>query len=98
MWFFVFRLPNGRPKLAIHTHLARIERLHPLESIADSFAERKLPKSVIGVRKHFKPMIQIDGSLYPDREPPEALATLEERIDFIARLCSALDFGLLPES
>jgi hypothetical protein len=28
-------------------------------------------------------MIQIDGSLDSDREPPEALQTLEERIDFI---------------
>lgn len=41
-------------------------------------------------------MIIIDGTLYPDQEPPEALQTLEERIDFIARLCSAWDFGLLP--
>jgi hypothetical protein len=37
----------------------------------------------------------IDGSLYPDVEPP-AVNTLEERIDFLARLCSAWDFGLLP--
>lgn len=42
-------------------------------------------------------MIIIDGTLYPDQEPPEALQTLEERIDFIARLCSAWDFGLLPD-
>ncbi len=38
-----------------------------------------------------------DHSLYPDREPPERLVTLEERIDFIARLCSSWDFGVLPE-
>jgi hypothetical protein len=39
----------------------------------------------------------LDGSLYPDRETPEQLATLEERIDFLARLCSSWDFGVLPE-
>jgi len=41
--------------------------------------------------------LQIDSSLYPDVEPPERLDTLGERIDFIARLCSAWDFGLLPD-
>lgn len=39
----------------------------------------------------------LDGSLYPDREPPTQLSTLEERVDFLARLCSAWDFGILPE-
>ena len=39
----------------------------------------------------------IDGTLYPDTEPPTEITTLEERIDFLARLCSAWDFGLLPE-
>jgi hypothetical protein len=38
----------------------------------------------------------IDGSLYPDRETPESLDTLAEKIDFIARLCGAWDFGVLP--
>jgi len=42
-------------------------------------------------------MIEIDGALYPDQEAPQALETLEERIDFVARLCSAWDFGLLPD-
>lgn len=42
-------------------------------------------------------MTWIDGSLYPDTEPPERLDTLAERIDFIARLCAAWDFGILPE-
>ena len=40
---------------------------------------------------------RIDGSLYPDMEPPDSLDTLAEQIDFIARLCSAWDFGLLPD-
>jgi len=38
----------------------------------------------------------IDGALYPDTEPPETLETLSERVDFIARLCAAWDFGILP--
>jgi len=38
----------------------------------------------------------IDGSLYPDCEAPATLTTLNERIDFISRLCSAWDFGVLP--
>jgi hypothetical protein len=39
----------------------------------------------------------IDGALYPDVEPPDTLSTLAEQIDFIARLCAAWDFGLLPD-
>jgi hypothetical protein len=42
------------------------------------------------------PSLWIDGTLYPDKEPPEALDTLADRVDFVARLCSAWDFGLLP--
>jgi len=41
--------------------------------------------------------LKIDGTLYPDIDPPASLDTLGERIDFIARLCSAWDFGLLPD-
>lgn len=39
----------------------------------------------------------LDGSLYPDTKPPEKLETLSERVDFIARLCAAWDFGRLPD-
>lgn len=39
----------------------------------------------------------IDGALYPDTAVPDALDTLEERVDFLARLCGAWDFGVLPE-
>ncbi|PIZ26184.1 MAG: hypothetical protein COY47_01920 [Chloroflexi bacterium CG_4_10_14_0_8_um_filter_57_5] len=42
-------------------------------------------------------MAWLDAALYPDVEPPEELSTLADQIDFIARLCSAWDFGLLPE-
>jgi hypothetical protein len=38
----------------------------------------------------------LDGSLYPDTNVPNTLDTLADRIDFIARLCSAWDFGILP--
>lgn len=38
----------------------------------------------------------LDGSLYPDVEVPTMLETLSDKVDFIARLCSAWDFGLLP--
>lgn len=40
----------------------------------------------------------LDASLYPDVEPPTALETLDERIDFLARLCAAWDFGILPDT
>ena len=39
----------------------------------------------------------IDGSLYPDRRPPADVSTLADRVDFLARLCSAWDFGILPD-
>lgn len=39
----------------------------------------------------------IDGGVYPDMAPPRALDTFAERVDFIARLCSAWDFGRLPD-
>jgi hypothetical protein len=38
----------------------------------------------------------LDGSLYPDVEVPPTLDTLAEKVDFLARLCSAWDFGILP--
>jgi len=39
----------------------------------------------------------IDGSLYPDVEPPISLDGVGDRIDFLARLCAAWDFGILPQ-
>jgi hypothetical protein len=38
----------------------------------------------------------LDGALYPDVDIPDVLETLAKRVDFIARLCAAWDFGLLP--
>jgi hypothetical protein len=40
----------------------------------------------------------IDGTLYPDTDVPTELDTLADRIDFLARLCAAWDFGLLPRA
>ncbi|MBI3760455.1 MAG: hypothetical protein HY260_01145 [Chloroflexi bacterium] len=42
-------------------------------------------------------MWKIDGALYPDVDPPETVETLAAQVDFIARLCAAWDFGLLPD-
>ncbi len=39
----------------------------------------------------------IDETLYPDVEPPTALDSLDLRVDFLARLCAAWDFGRLPD-
>jgi len=39
----------------------------------------------------------INGALYPDTEPPATLDSLAERVDFLARLCAAWDFGFLPD-
>ena len=38
----------------------------------------------------------IDGTLYPDCPLPGGLAETAERVDFLARLCAAWDFGALP--
>ena len=40
----------------------------------------------------------LDGALYPDVNTPDALETLPEQVDFLARLCAAWDFGLLPNA
>jgi hypothetical protein len=39
----------------------------------------------------------LDTALYPDRTPPYTLTTLARRVDFLARLCAAWDFGRLPD-
>src|SRR5687767_795546 len=39
----------------------------------------------------------IDGALYPDMAVPDEIRTLADQVDFLARLCSAWDFGLLPD-
>lgn len=39
----------------------------------------------------------IDGTLYPDTDVPDAIESLDDRVDFLARLCGSWDFGVLPE-
>ncbi len=39
----------------------------------------------------------LDRTLYPDREPPEHLETVADRVDFLVRLFGAWDFGILPD-
>jgi hypothetical protein len=40
----------------------------------------------------------LDGTLYPDVDVPDRLETLADRVDFLARLCAAWDYGLLPDA
>lgn len=40
----------------------------------------------------------LDGSLYPDVIIPDTLQSLSEQVDFLARVCAAWDFGLLPNT
>ncbi len=53
----------------------------------------KLPSQI----PEYAMAFEIDGALYPDVEPPRALESFGDRVDYIARLCAAWDFGLLPE-
>jgi chromosome condensin MukBEF complex kleisin-like MukF subunit len=39
----------------------------------------------------------LDTALYPDIEMPVSVNDLQDQIDFIARLCAAWDFGILPD-
>ena len=38
----------------------------------------------------------LDGTLYPDVDPPEEIVELADQVDFLARLCGAWDFWVLP--
>jgi hypothetical protein len=44
-----------------------------------------------------RPTVELDESVYPDRAPPDELARLEERSDYVQRICGAFDFGIPPE-
>ncbi len=39
----------------------------------------------------------IDGALYPDTDPPWEIEDFARRVDFLARICAAWDFGILPD-
>ncbi|MHB0876894.1 MAG: hypothetical protein ACYC5O_12720 [Anaerolineae bacterium] len=40
----------------------------------------------------------LDGALYPDEPLPPTPLSSADRCDFLARLCSAWDFGVLPST
>lgn len=43
--------------------------------------------------------IEIDQSVYPDLDPPpKSLETMEEKADYVHRICSAWDFGVHPDA
>lgn len=52
--------------------------------------------SASGFTGSFSVLCRNEGSLYPDTEIPERIEDLPARVDFIARLCAAWDFGILP--
>jgi hypothetical protein len=40
----------------------------------------------------------LDHSVYPDTDcPPHELPTIEDRADYVQRICAAFDFGIFPE-
>ena len=42
--------------------------------------------------------LHIDHSVYPDLDsPPTELITAEDKADYLHRVCSAWDFGVLPD-
>ena len=41
--------------------------------------------------------VRLDGSVYPDREIPSELLTVEAKADYVQRICGAFDFGVVPE-
>ena len=42
--------------------------------------------------------MNLDHSVYPDLDfPPENLSTVEDRADYVQRVCSQWDYGLVPE-
>lgn len=38
----------------------------------------------------------LDTTLYPDMDPPAEIVSLADQVDFLARLCAAWDFGVVP--
>ncbi len=43
------------------------------------------------------PRPYIDGSVYPDCAAPERLGDDYDKADYLDRICTALDFGVVPE-
>ncbi len=68
----------------------------PRSPTGPSARSRSRPE--VGTRRSFSMPSWIAGSIYPDTDVPDAVKTLDERVDFLARLCAAWDFGVLPEA
>jgi hypothetical protein len=41
--------------------------------------------------------MNIDASLYPERDDVPVPTSLDERADYVQRVCAAWDFGIAPE-
>jgi hypothetical protein len=39
----------------------------------------------------------LDGSVYPDVDPPDELVTMEQKADYLHRIVGAFDFGIPPD-
>lgn len=52
------------------------------------FVARDIPQTGIPV---------IDGSVYPDTDPPTAFSRMEEQADYVHRISCAWDFGVIPD-
>ena len=42
-------------------------------------------------------VLELDGSVYPDRDPPSDLPTPGDKADYVHRICAAWDFHIHPE-
>lgn len=56
----------------------------------------KLHRCAIGIARYSIMSQWIDATLSPDVDPLDALVSLAESVDFVARLCAAWDFGIIP--
>lgn len=41
--------------------------------------------------------MDLDHSLYPDTAPPSGPLSIEEKADYLDRVCAAFDHGVVPE-
>ena len=59
-------------------------------------SSNKPQRFVSGIERCFWMQKWLDATLYPDIDPPSELTSLADRVDFLARLCAAWDFGVVP--
>ena len=41
--------------------------------------------------------MNVDASVYPDRDPPSELITESQKADYLHRILTAFDYGVLPD-